>query len=125
MDLSGWTNPGWFIYQLEVEGPFARRNVLSGEEQGETAVFAGYSICRSAIGHVEFLICTRRRQCRHVVFAKSTNTREANKRCLFITQSGITCPSFIYKKFLLTLSSSAEYGNANEFNFHFKVETAL
>ena len=101
------------------------RNVLSGQEQGETAVFAGYSICHSAIGQVEYLICARRRQCRHVVFDKSANAREANKRCLFITQSGITCPSFIYKKFLLTLSSSAEYGKANEFNFQFKVETAV
>ena len=120
-----WTNPGWFIYQLQVEGRFARRNFLSGQEQGETAVFAGYSICRSAIGQVEFLICARRRQCRHDVFAKSANTRQGNERCLFITQSGVTCPSFIYKKFLLTLSSRVEYEKANEFNFQFEVETAV
>ena len=94
---------------------------LNGDKRGETAVFAGCSICRSAIGQVEFLICARRHQCRHIVFAKSTRTRQANKRCLFITQSGITCPSFIYKKFLLTLSSRAEYGKANECNFQFEV----
>ena len=82
--------------------------------------FVALRICQD-----EFLICARRHQCRQVVFAKSANTRQANKRCLFITQSGITCPSFIYKKFLLTLNSSAEYRKASEFNFQFKVETAV